>query len=264
MGSGYNTFRFLSRLFPNLLVLSGSTALAYFSLVLIIPYNIKSDVYPKLSMVSWLVTFFFFVMFTWCWLYTAVADPGRIEDDLKRRGIYYQVKRGEIPYCLRQLPICSKCGMPKPYTSSHCNICGSCILRVDHHCGVTGVCIADKNFKSFILSFFYACIFGVTLSLPSALCFFCAKDFNIISLILMIYGFVLGLMLGIFGISFLFGGVDGSAVTRQISFQAMKIKISKIWKTFGDKWYEKLIPIQKESTNLAWPGVTWDLTVDLL
>jgi palmitoyltransferase len=103
-------------------------------------------------------------MFLWCWLWTGLSDQGRITDDLKSRGVLSQIQQGDIPRCLRALPICEKCLIPYPARGYHCDICGSCVLRSDHHCGVVGACIGGKNFKGFVLSFFFTPLFTALLT----------------------------------------------------------------------------------------------------
>jgi hypothetical protein len=31
-----------------------------------------------------------------------------------------------------------------------------------------------------------------------------------------------------------------------------------LFRSFGKRWYEKVLPLQKDTTVLAWPGVNWD------
>jgi hypothetical protein len=108
-----------------------------------------------------------YLLFLWCWAYAGLSDPGRIKDDLESRGILIPVLRGDIPPCLRSLPICRICLLPMPRGSYHCSECNACVLRHDHHCGVIGVCVADKNHKAFLLSFLYMFFTGGFNFIPS-------------------------------------------------------------------------------------------------
>ena len=194
-------------------------------------------------------------MFIWCWLYAGFTDAGSVEYDLKDKGLYNNVIQGVIPPCLSGIGICPICHLPRPYRCVHCSKCGKCHLRQDHHCGVIGNCVADKNFKAFILSFIYAAIFGFSLSINGLFCIFNHFD-DVIGLVVTLYGITLSLMLLGFGISFFVGAFDTMSYQTQIS---KKLSTKRLLGTFGDKWYEKIIPIQKHTSQYAWPGINWDM-----
>lgn len=50
-----------------------------------------------------------------------------------------------------QIPLCHKCGKPRPERTHHCRKCARCIPRMSHHCAVLGVCLGAHNLKPFIL-----------------------------------------------------------------------------------------------------------------
>jgi hypothetical protein len=196
-----------------------------------------------------------FAMFMWCWFHTGLSDPGRIEDDLRSRGLLAEIRRGDIPRCLRSLQICPECLLPRPSRSYHCDIRGGCVLRYDHHCGVVGSCIADKNFKSFILSFVYGSAYGIT---NAGLTFFAASAgaIDISELLSIAAGAVsafMGIALFVMAITFLCGA--GCTETVPVSRSA---HFRRFMRTFGRSWWERLLPIQRTATVLAWPGVSWD------
>lgn len=200
-----------------------------------------------------------YVMFLWCWIYTATCDPGRTRDDLAARGLLEQVLRGDIPPCLRSLPICQKCMLPKPKGSEHCEDCDHCVLRYDHHCGVIGACIADKNTKSFVLTLTYAFTYGLSNAILTFYGFATGKQaaLDVLSLVAGIYSLVMGLSLLGFGISTICEGM-GTGEIDKISGRTRKARWSRYMMTFGDRWWKRIIPIQKRTTFLAWPGISWD------
>ena len=253
---------FLRALFPNLLVIGFAIGLGVTSLFFCLPPIIKnsSGFFHICLILLWIIILFLFCMWFWCWCYAVFTDPGRTEDDLKRRGILHQVKQGDIPFCLRSLPICAKCGLPKPATAHHCSTCGACHLRMDHHCGVTGQCVADKNFKSFILNFFYASIYGIFMFISGIITVFKIDNYRVIAVVLMIYSLIIGIALGIFGYTFFKDARSGVGTLDKIAGKSFTSTLSfqKFILSFGNNWFERLIPIQKKTTFLAWPGVSWD------
>ena len=50
---------------------------------------------------------------------------------------------------------CFKCKISKPYRTSHCRRCDTCIVRRDHHCLFTNNCVGYDNFKSFFWFTFF-------------------------------------------------------------------------------------------------------------
>lgn len=99
------------------------------------------------------------------------------------------------------------CNIYRPPRSSHCDICGVCIEKMDHHCPWLGTCIGKRNYKHFymfllsllvmLFVMFVMCVtimsnrsnsFGDTLK---------QYPFSIVLAILAVPGFVLvGIMLG--------------------------------------------------------------------
>ena len=199
-------------------------------------------------------------MWLWCWLYAMLTDPGRTKDDLKRRGYYDQIKKGDVPNFLSHLPLCPVCHLPVPPGAVHCQDCEACVLREDHHCGVIGQCVGDKNFKAFIQSFFYGGIIGLecgAYGLRNVLTKSSKDDLDPIGLILCVYGLVLGLMMLVFGYSFFSMGRTNKGTGPN------KIPLKEYIDSFGKKAIDFFIPIQKTTTKLAWPGIEWEFETPL-
>lgn len=151
----------LFKIITNTILITLFALMGYLFLFIVFPiiYNITN--HQKIMIFLCILSIICFLMFIWCWISTAVSDPGRIVDDLKKRGLLEKVQRGEIPSSMKNLPICYICEVPMPPNSHHCDKCNSCMLSFDHHCGYIGNCIACKNIKSFHLSFYYGSIFGL-------------------------------------------------------------------------------------------------------
>lgn len=244
-----------TRICPNVFVITFASILGFSTFFGVFPQIIKFSTYPSFFFFVGLFAFLCFGMFIWCWLSAAMMDPGRIKDDLERRGILNRIQRGDIPECLRDLPICKICNLPKPKGSEHCDECNACCLRYDHHCGVIGQCVGDKNIKAFVLSFIYACLFGII----SAICglYYCISDsdentiFKILILIASVYNGSIAIALGCFGIGFIYNMAK--------DLKNSEFKTRKLMLLFGNNLYERITPIQKTTTFAAWPGVCWNL-----
>jgi hypothetical protein len=64
---------------------------------------------------------------------------------------------------------------------------------------------------------------------------------------------VMGLMLIINALAF-FGG----AACRNRAGLSRSTQCRKLLRSFGRSWVERVIPIQRQTTFLAWPGVSFD------
>lgn len=249
---------FSERFTPNFFIILLFSAITFSFLYFILPELINESTNKEKYYFNFFFTISMYIMWLWCWIITIAGDPGRTIDDLRDRGLLTRIQRGDIPNSLRNIPICPECNLPRPRRAYHCTDCGYCHLRFDHHCVCTGDCIADKNFKAFILSFIYGSLLGYSVSFPSGIFFFNNhNNHQILTLFLWVYTFLLSTLYLCFGINFFSGGAESLAVVDQLNKDKNNSK-SRLWSTFGDKWWKKMIPLQKHTTAFAWPGVNWE------
>lgn len=246
------------KVFSNGLIISIGTLLALATLFKSIPdictYYSSHIHYIHVAILA--LTYF---MWIWSWLTAAYGDPGYIKTDLQERGLLKQIQRGDIPKNLQHLKICSKCGLPMPKGSVHCDDCKTCVLRNDHHCGVIVNCVADRNFKAFVLGFFYAGLLSTVCGIYSIISCVITKensDISIISLITGVYGLVIAVMM------FCFTGIF--LCTNFNETQKGQISLSDYVSSFGQHIYQYFIPLQRKSTKLAWPDVEWEFDEPLM
>lgn len=237
-------------IFTNLIIFTIVYGLGTTSLFVLLPRLMKSAVTNYQELFYGLLGFgdaASLLMWTWSWLTACIGNPGLIREDLKERGFLHQIEQGNVPKCLGHLKICSKCGLPKPRQAHHCKICGGCVLRMDHHCGVIGQCVGDRNFKAFILSFIYGAVLGLFVSVIGITRLVQSKEMDAISLVVAIYCLMLTVMFGAMGFSFFSGGLENIAIIDQMHARSKTVGWMKLYESFGDKWWKRLIPYQKES-----------------
>lgn len=257
--------KFCSRFIPNFLIISLISAITFSFLLFVLPELINKSNSRAKYYFNFIFTMAMYIMWLWCWVITIAGDPGRTADDLRNRGLLKRIENGDIPDSLRKIPLCPECNLPRPRRAYHCDECGSCHLRFDHHCVITGQCVADKNFKAFILSFLYASMLEFSVIISSAVLFFYQENsYSVLSLFLAVYSLILSVMLISFGISFFCSGAESLAVVDKITANNKNMSKFRLLSTFGDKWWQKIIPYQKDTTIFAWPGVKWDEDFNIL
>ena len=171
-------------------------------------YFLKNFLFNKLLILKFIglifiiILIFSYIMWFWCWIIISFKDPGLIETDLKKRGLYEQIKSGIIPHYLSSLPLCQICHLPMPLGSVHCDICGKCHLRSHHHCNFFGFCIAHLNIKAFSLCLIYSFIFGISLFILSTSHLYFILNFDKNSFNYSILGFSICLLSLLIWISF--------------------------------------------------------------
>ena len=251
------------RFIPPFLVVIFASAISLTVIFKIFPDIYSHTNHQNFTLFVWVFVTFLYFMFMWSWIYASFSDPGRLEDDLKAKGVLKQILQGDVPYFLEKLPICPICKLPMPPNCTHCQDCKKCILRMDHHCAVTGQCIGDKNFKAFILTFFYGGVLGITLLCTSILAI--ANDVkDIVTILVLIYGGILGLVLMFFLFLFIEPSYASYFPPSQLKYRrSVKIPFCKglsiVINSFGKTPLQKLIPIQKTTTQYAWLGIDWDI-----
>jgi hypothetical protein len=243
------------RFCPNIVVLAIASSLFLCCELSVIPSLMRLR--APLSL-AWrlfaLLIFAAFSLWLFCWAQLMFGNPGRTSDDLRRRGLLDQIVRGTVPPSLQHLRLCFHCSLPTPAGAIHCPVCRACHLRFDHHCGVTGQCVADQNFKFFALNFLYGGICCAAMVPPSVLAITARLD--VIPLVVALYG--LGMTALLFGVGYCFVADnfrDAVALFRSVG---KSLSFRSYLTAFGKTWRDRLIPVQREATWLAWPGVRWE------
>jgi hypothetical protein len=249
-----NLVRLFLRVLPNLFVLGVSCGLFATSEFVILPNLLATQAqYSPIWILFQFLISGLWAMWVWCWFELIASNPGRVLDDLRERGFLREVLRGDIPRCLQHLKICPRCNLPNPPGSGNCSMCDACHLRFDHHCGVTGQCVADRNFKFFILNFFYGGVMCFLMFIPSLISAF--MQFDILPTLIAAYSGLLALVLLGSGFCFLWDNArDARSLHRECEARALA---GAYIGTFGNMCLSLLLPLQKTSTLLAWPGVDW-------
>jgi hypothetical protein len=116
-----------------------------------------------------------------------------------------------------------------------------------------GNCIADRNIKSFVLALTYASIYG-----------FVNAGFAFVGFVIGASGYarVLCFISGLYCVGFSTMFATFAWTTLQGSMRPLagvdELRTwGKLLGSFGEHWWERIVPIQRRLTPLAWQGVTW-------
>jgi hypothetical protein len=228
----------------------------YFTIMMSLNWFIVHH-FPIFPIITMILTFISFLMFFWCFILLIFSDPGTVAKDLERRGFLKQIRAKKIPHNLQHLPICKKCKLPYPPLSHHCLRCGNCFLHHECHSNLWGRCIADKTFKAYILMFFWSGISGLFLfCLNTVLVFY---DRTFVTFLFLIYsGWFTILLFAKGAVTLMENRNDRTFYDRKLRKRGRKIGTFEIFQTFGEKWWQKIIPRQINCTSFAWPRINWD------
>lgn len=251
---------------PNFLIMIFTAMISTPTLAFIFPEILRHCSNYMICCFFYFINFLLFFMFLWSWFYASFTDPGRIVDDLQKKGYLQRIQRGDIPYCLSRLKICPICQVPMPLNSRHCEECNACCLRHDHHCGMLGNCVGDKNTKAFILALFYSSLFCFYSIFVEIYYLFIYQNFSnankspIGFLIIMagVYSFAIGVTMLIFSFH-----MTNSIFGELGKMKKKSVSIQKLLRLFGSNWWERITPVQKETTYFAWPDVSWSNEFEL-
>jgi hypothetical protein len=123
---------------------------------------------------------------------------------------------------------------------------------------MSGCCIADRNIKSFVLALVYATIYGF---LNAGFAF--SGIFSGTGGYFSVFCFISGLYCVAFSMAFaMFAWTTLEGSMRPLVAVAGGSYELRTWgrllRSFGEHWWEMIVPVQRRLTPLAWPGVTWD------
>ncbi|XP_076642985.1 palmitoyltransferase ZDHHC15B isoform X4 [Halictus rubicundus] len=139
-----------------------------------------------------------FLMFLWSYWQTvftdliAVPDKFRIPDvemEKFQQAETEEAHRQILERFAQDLPVtnltikgvirfCEKCQLIKPDRAHHCNVCRTCVLKMDHHCPWVNNCIGFHNYKFFMLFLAYALLYSLFVTATSIqyVILFCKGD----------------------------------------------------------------------------------------
>ena len=121
----------------------------------------NNKIHINIGITLGIILTFLLAIVEFSWVYVIFMDPGRLSNEIKKRGIE----------SINHFEPCKKCGLPKPPRCHHCKRCGGCILFMDHHCEAIDSCLGYRNYKVFMLVLTYgsfACLYGSFILTTSA------------------------------------------------------------------------------------------------
>jgi hypothetical protein len=105
------------------------------------------------------------------------------------------------------------------------------------------------------LSFFYGALYGISNGIVG---WFLVSGVDVDSLeMLCVLGGIMSAVMGI-GLLIMCGSFIGDSTFPGKPNVPRMILLRSLLKSFGKTWYQRLLPVQRDTTLLAWPGVVWD------
>ena len=164
-----------------------------------------------------------------------------------------------VPEFFKYVPICPKCGLPKPERTHHCSTCNLCYFRFDHHCPLIGNCVALNNMKAFMLFLFYSCalMFLASISLIVSCILFKSVEISI-AVMIAIFSCVVGAACICFGSQYVpmvcqnvttleqIGGIDPVTYDRG--------RRENVQQIFGKNWIFWFLPTRPDLSGFTWAG----------
>ena len=91
-----------SRYIPPFFVVTLASVLCFTIIFKIYPDIYFHSKHTSVTLFFWILVTLCFIMFMWSWLYASFSDPGRLEDDLKAKGVLNQILQGDLKELLHQ------------------------------------------------------------------------------------------------------------------------------------------------------------------
>jgi hypothetical protein len=124
------------------------------------------------------------------------------------------------------------------------------------HLSFAQTCVADTTFKAFFLSFLWGGSNAMIQFILNAFAFILGGPH--LTIFIAIHSGCLGVGFLTFGLCMLFEERrDFSFYDRNTRRAGRKIHAREILATFGDSWWQWIIPLPSGCTAMAWLGVDW-------
>ena len=214
---------------------------------------------PKLTLVFplWFLCLLFAVsivplgFYIYSALYTVLGDVGETAIALRQKSNQSYLTEA----FLSSLPVCAKCGLPKPPRCHHCSICNKCHMRMDHHCPAIGTCIALRNTQPFIVMLRWAKLtIAVFFSLACLASFF-VKESRITTCVIAAALIIMYFFLASFLSDFMVKVENNTTTLETIHPTSESYNLGKqenIDQVFGKSKYRNWIPQKCTLTGFEW------------
>lgn len=217
-------------------------------------YAKKTDRAPKNILIVLIVET---VVLTFCYLnlnyalfYTACSDPGSTQKALDKLPEEFSQE------FVQNLPVCDRCGLPKPARAHHCSICDECHLRMDHHCPAVGNCVALHNHQAFVVMLIWSVISCLMLALFCIICGMIVVDYTqMISFVIGVASLGLAICLVFFLINQLVHIYKNVTTVEYLTEEAGNYNLGKdanVDQLFGTDLFRFFIPHKNKLTGFEW------------